>query len=148
MSSSSYGQPGDGSGNSEGFSSGRKEQSFSQAMPGQQGSQAWQGEAGGAAGGAGLGHGANEFSQILSDLQNLVARAGTVSGDELTQLRNQIAEKFSDAKMRLGELTDDATAATRRGADATEQLIQTHPFQAVAVAALAGLAIGIILSRR
>jgi len=89
-----------------------------------------------------------EFNNILSDLQDLAARATKVSGRELAALRVQMSDKLVLARDKLGALTSDATAATRKGIDATGQVIQGRPFQSVAVAAVAGFAIGFLISRR
>ena len=89
-----------------------------------------------------------EFNNILSDLQDLTARAAKASGRELSALRVQMSDKLGQAKDKLGALTSDATAVTRRSVDATGRAIQGRPFQSVAVAAIAGFAIGFIISRR
>jgi len=141
MSSSSYGQ--------EPASSGSHDNSKSQSPhDAAQAPSTWGGESGSRNHAAGSGQPEGEFGKVLADLQDLVARAGNVSGEDLTRLRGQIADKFADAKYKVGELTVDAVAATRKGADATGDMIRSHPFPAVAVAALAGLAIGIVLARR
>ncbi|MEO7760902.1 MAG: hypothetical protein ABIS68_03205 [Casimicrobiaceae bacterium] len=89
-----------------------------------------------------------EFNNVLSDLQDLAARATKASGRELAALRSQMSDKLVVAKDKLGSLTGDASAAARKGIDATGQTIQGRPFQSVAVAAIAGFAIGVLISRR
>jgi len=87
-----------------------------------------------------------EFNNILSDLQDLAARAGKASGRELSVLREQMSDKLGMAKEKLGTLTGDAAVAARKGIDATGNVIQGRPFQSVAVAAIAGFAIGILIN--
>jgi ElaB/YqjD/DUF883 family membrane-anchored ribosome-binding protein len=89
-----------------------------------------------------------EFNNILADLQDLASRAGRASGRELANLREQMSDKLSTAKDRLGSLSGDAAVAARRGIDATGEVIQGRPFQSVALAAIAGFAIGFLMSRR
>ena len=88
-----------------------------------------------------------EFNNVLSDLQDLAARATKASGRELTALRSQMSDKLGVAKDKLGSLTGDASAAARKGIDVTGQTIQGRPFQAVGVAAIAGFVIGVLISR-
>ena len=88
-----------------------------------------------------------EFNNILTDLQDLAGRAAKASGRELTVLRSQMSDKLGVAKEKLGTLSSDAAAATKKGVDATGQVIQGRPFQSVAVAALAGFVIGILITR-
>ena len=90
----------------------------------------------------------NEFNNILTDIQDLASRAAKASGRELASLRSQMSDKLGVAREKLGTLSDDATAAARKGIDVTGQTIQARPFQAVAVAALAGFVIGLLVTRR
>lgn len=89
-----------------------------------------------------------EFNNIMSDLQDLVRRAGSLSGHELTALRQQMSEKLGLAKEKLSHLSEDATGMAHKGVDNTEKVIREHPLQAVGIAAFIGVAVGILLSRR
>lgn len=89
-----------------------------------------------------------EFNNIMADLQELVSRAGKLSGQELAVIRQQMSEKLSVAKDKLHHLSEDASVAAHKGVDNTEKLIKDHPFQAVGIAALAGLVFGALISRR
>src|SRR5690554_7023335 len=46
-----------------------------------------------------------EFDNIMADLQDLVARAGKLSGQELGAIRQQISTKLSLAKEKLHHAT-------------------------------------------
>jgi ElaB protein len=89
-----------------------------------------------------------EFNNILCDLQDLAARAGKASGRELGVLREQMSDKLGAAKKKLGSVTGDATVVARKSVYATGHAIKGRPFQSVAVAALAGFVIGLLISRR
>ena len=89
-----------------------------------------------------------EFDNIMADLQDLVARASKLSGQELTILRKQISDKLGLAKEKLHNMSEDATAAAAKGVDTTEQMIKDHPLQSVGIAALGGLILGCLMSRR
>src|SRR5690349_16885717 len=89
-----------------------------------------------------------EFNSILADLQDLAARAGRASGRELAVLRDQMADKLSTAREKVGTMSGDAAVVAKRGIDATGVAIQGRPFQSVALAAIAGFAIGFLVSRR
>lgn len=89
-----------------------------------------------------------EFTNIMADLQELVRRASNLSGNELSALRQQMSEKLGLAREKLSHLSDDASAMAHKGVDSTEQLIKQHPLQAVGIAAVVGIAIGVLLNRR
>lgn len=89
-----------------------------------------------------------EFNNIMSDLQDLITRAGKLSGQELAVVRQQITDKMGVAKDKLHHISEDATAAAHKGVDATEIMIKERPFQAIGIAALAGLVLGCVINRR
>lgn len=89
-----------------------------------------------------------EFDNIMADLQDLVRRAGKLSGRELSVLRQQMSEKLESAKEKLHHLSDDASSVAHKSVDSAEKIVKDHPLQAIGIAALAGIAIGILLNRR
>src|SRR5690606_31782422 len=89
-----------------------------------------------------------EFNHIMEDLQELVRRAGKVSGHELTVLRQQMSHQLDVARGKLNELTGDASAAAQKGLNSTEQMIKENPLPAVGIAAVVGIALGVLLNRR
>lgn len=89
-----------------------------------------------------------EFDNIMADLQDLVRRAGKLSGKELSVLRQQMSEKLGSAKEKLHHLSDDASSVAHKSVDSAEKIVKDHPLQAIGIAALAGIAIGILLNRR
>lgn len=89
-----------------------------------------------------------EFDNIMADLQDLVRRAGKLSGQELAVIRQQITEKLGTAKEKFHHLSEDASTAAYKGVDGAEKMVKENPLQAVGIAALVGVAIGILLNRR
>lgn len=89
-----------------------------------------------------------EFDHIMADLQDLVRRAGKLSGQELAVLRQQMSDKLGTAKDKLHHFTEEASTTAHKGVDSAEQMVKDHPLQAVGIAALAGIAIGVLLNRR
>jgi ElaB/YqjD/DUF883 family membrane-anchored ribosome-binding protein len=45
-------------------------------------------------------------------------------------------------------LQESALRSTKEAAEATEQFVQDHPWKSVGIAAVAGLALGLLISRR
>lgn len=88
-----------------------------------------------------------EFEDIMSDLQDLARRAGEVSGRELTVLRQQMSEQLDVARAKLNELSGDVSAAAHKGVASTEQMIKENPLPAIGIAAVAGIALGLLLNR-
>lgn len=89
-----------------------------------------------------------EFDNIMADLQELVRRAGKLSGQELAVLRQQMTDKLGLAKEKLHHLSDEASTVAHKSVDSAEKIVKDHPLQAIGIAALAGIAIGVLLNRR
>jgi ElaB/YqjD/DUF883 family membrane-anchored ribosome-binding protein len=89
-----------------------------------------------------------EFDNIMSDLQDLVKRAGKLSEQELTAIRQQMTDKLGVAQEKLRHLSENTSNTAQNGIDTTEKMIKEHPLQAIGIAALAGIAIGALLKGR
>jgi ElaB/YqjD/DUF883 family membrane-anchored ribosome-binding protein len=88
-----------------------------------------------------------EFEDIMSDLQELVRRASKVSGRELAILRQQMSHQLDVAREKLHEVSGDVSAAAHKGVASTEQMIKENPLPAIGIAAVAGIALGLLLNR-
>lgn len=89
-----------------------------------------------------------ELGNLISDVEDLVKKVGNVSDVEVAQLRERLKEKLDTAKETLAEGGRRITETARDAASATDDYVRSSPWQALGFAALAGVAVGFILSRR
>jgi ElaB/YqjD/DUF883 family membrane-anchored ribosome-binding protein len=61
---------------------------------------------------------------------------------------DKVAESLKILRARKDELTSEALRTARDAARSTGDIVLHHPYSALGVAALAGLVIGILASRR
>ena len=66
----------------------------------------------------------------------------------MVDLREQIADRLHDAKMRLADAEAALVDKTKATARATDDYVNENPWQAVGIAAGVGLLLGIIIGRR
>jgi len=89
---------------------------------------------------------------LLHDLQALVAEAEKIIGGSVsensTAALDEIRTRCDAAQERLGELYETTKARVVAGAKSTDAAIRAHPYQSLAIAAGAGLLIGVLLGRR
>jgi len=94
----------------------------------------------------------DDFSNVLSEAEDLLQKAGRESGDKARDLRSQVEARLLSAKQKLGELEDEAIDRAKAAARFTDDYVHDHPWQsmgfAVAVAAALGVAIGLLMQRR
>ena len=68
--------------------------------------------------------------------------------DELAELRERIAVRLRDAKMRIADADEILRDRTKAAARATDDYVNDNPWRAVGIAAGVGLLLGVIIARR
>ncbi len=91
--------------------------------------------------------------QILERRARLLAEAllrATVgqAGETAQAARAKVEETLASAKLKLGPLGDEAAEQARAAVRATDDYVRENPWQAVGIAVLAGIALGLLISRR
>jgi ElaB/YqjD/DUF883 family membrane-anchored ribosome-binding protein len=84
---------------------------------------------------------AADLRLVISDAEALLR--ATV-GETAAVGRAKLQEGLDAAKLRLGPLADEATQRAR----AADGYVRAHPWAAVGVAVLAGIALGLLIGRR
>lgn len=92
----------------------------------------------------------SEFVAFLDDLSELAGRGGGQS-----DLRSEIQRRISEARLRTSsaldhgmEMTARARDQVHRGLDYSRDAVVERPLSSLALAAIGGLLIGLMLSRR
>ena len=89
-----------------------------------------------------------EFSNVLSEAEDMLKSAASESGEKARNLRDQVESKLLHAKLRLQELEGQAVDRARVAARATDNYVHDHPWQAIGVAAAIGFIAGLLMNRR
>lgn len=90
----------------------------------------------------------SEMSNLIADIEEVLARAGHIVDLDVTRLRDSLREKLAIAKSGLAEGGRRVSAAARTAANATDEYVHHSPWQAVGIAAVTGAAVGFLLGRR
>jgi ElaB/YqjD/DUF883 family membrane-anchored ribosome-binding protein len=91
---------------------------------------------------------ADEFAAAMTEAQEMLQRAAAETGDKARDLRSQVETKLLHARLRLQELEGDTVDRARNAARATDDYVHDHPWTSIAVAALFGFLLGMLLNRR
>ena len=65
-----------------------------------------------------------------------------------SDLRSQVEAKLRTAKLRLGELQDEALDSAKAAARVTDDYVHDNPWQAIGVSAAIGFLVGLVIARR
>lgn len=93
-----------------------------------------------------------EFNAVITDTEQLLKSVGTAGGEKAGHLREGVEQKLAVAKDRLRFLQQAAVEKAGAAVEATDDYAHAHPWQSMGavagLAAIAGVAVGIFLSRR
>jgi ElaB/YqjD/DUF883 family membrane-anchored ribosome-binding protein len=84
----------------------------------------------------------------LNDAEALLREAAAATGDRADELRAQALKSLRQTREALNDAQDEALAQARRVARATDHYVHDNPWQAIGVAGLVGLLVGVLLTRR
>lgn len=89
-----------------------------------------------------------DLHTVVRDAEDLLKATASQAGEKVQQARARAEESVRQAKERLAGLEDEALARARAFAGETEAFVREKPWQALGIAAAAGLVLGLLLGRR
>lgn len=91
---------------------------------------------------------AADMRAVIGDAEELLRATASQAGEKVAAARARIQDSLGAAKQKLGQLGEVTAERAKAAAHATDEYVHDHPWQAVGIAALAGLALGMLISRR
>ena len=91
---------------------------------------------------------AGDFRTMITDSEELLKAAATVSGEGFTVARTKFEEKVKRAKAALADVSQPVFDRTRETAAAADDYVHGNPWTAVGVAIAAGVLIGFLAAKR
>jgi ElaB/YqjD/DUF883 family membrane-anchored ribosome-binding protein len=91
---------------------------------------------------------AADLKLVISDAEALLRATVGQAGETAQEARAKVEETLASAKLKLGPLGEEAAEQARATVRAADDYVRENPWQAVAIAALAGIALGLLISRR
>ena len=90
----------------------------------------------------------DDLKNVVADAEDILRETAGVAGEKMAELRERVAERLNDAKLRLANAETIIVDKTRAAARVTDEYVKENPWQAVGIAAGIGFLIGILASRR
>ncbi|MBJ7264730.1 MAG: DUF883 family protein [Burkholderiaceae bacterium] len=84
----------------------------------------------------------------LSDAERLLREAANATGDSAAELRDRAATSIRRTREALHDAQDVVYEKSRRAVRATDDYVHDNPWQAIAVAGMTGLLLGVLIGRR
>lgn len=89
-----------------------------------------------------------DLQVVVRDAEALLQATASQTGEKIEGARAKAAESLRQARQRIAAAQSDAVREMREAAASADDYVRKHPWQAVGVAAGAGLLIGLLISRR
>jgi ElaB/YqjD/DUF883 family membrane-anchored ribosome-binding protein len=90
----------------------------------------------------------SDFRSIMEDVDSLMSATANQADGDIAALRARILDRLDGAKERVIDAQHEAVERAKKAAEATDNFVHDHPWQAVGVAAAVGVAIGVLIGRR
>lgn len=89
-----------------------------------------------------------DLKVVVADVEELLRATASQAGEKVAAARERIQASLATAKVKLVEAERIALEQAKKAAKATDEYVHENPWQAVGIAALAGLVLGVLISRR
>ena len=85
---------------------------------------------------------------VIADAEELLRATAGQAGEKVTAARARIQDSIATAKTKLEQLSETGAEKAKAAAHATDAYVHDHPWHAIGLAALVGLWLGTLVSRR
>lgn len=92
--------------------------------------------------------GSQEARNLMADMQDLLRRVAHVADPEIARLRAKIERGLTATRKNLADGTDRVQRHAKDVMNAGDGYVRDQPWQAVGIAAAAGLLVGFLVARR
>ena len=90
----------------------------------------------------------SDLRVVISDAEELLRMTAGEAGEGAADLRGRIPARMNMAKIELIHVQEAAVAKVKAAGHATDEFVHENPWTSIGIAAVTGLLIGMIVSRR
>jgi ElaB/YqjD/DUF883 family membrane-anchored ribosome-binding protein len=92
--------------------------------------------------------GSQEINDLIADVEEFIGRVGESADPEIARLRTKVEQAVSTTKKSLTQGAEHVQRKAQAAIDAGDRYVRDQPWQALGVAAFAGLVLGFFVARR
>lgn len=89
-----------------------------------------------------------DLKVVVTDAEELLKATASQTGERIAAARAKAEESLRVARVRLADAQAALVEKTKIAAKATDDYVHENPWKAVGIAAVAGLLLGALISRR
>ena len=89
-----------------------------------------------------------DFRTMISESEELLKAAATVSGESFTAARTKFEDKLSSVKARLADISQPLLNRTRQTAAKADEYVHGNPWSTLGIGIAVGALIGFLVAKR
>ena len=89
-----------------------------------------------------------EIKNLMADVEDLVSRVADVKDPDVARIRDKVQATLASTRDSLLSGAETVRRQARQVAATTDDYVRTSPWQALGIAAIAGVALGYVIGRR
>lgn len=89
-----------------------------------------------------------DVHNLLADIQDLLGQLAHVADPDIARVRARLSESLATARRAVAEGTEQVRTQVRNGVRGGDAYVRNQPWQAVGIAAAAGLLVGFLVAKR
>ncbi len=89
-----------------------------------------------------------DLKAVVDDAEALLKATANQTGEKIAEVRAKAEESLKTAKVRIAEEGKEIIEKAKSAAKSTDEFVHAQPWKAVGIGAIAGFAIGLLISRR
>ncbi len=89
-----------------------------------------------------------EVQNLIADVEDLMSRVSDAADPEVRRLRSKVAAAVTTAKKAIAGGVEQVQGQASEAIEASDRFVRNQPWEAIGIAALAGVAVGFLLARR
>jgi ElaB/YqjD/DUF883 family membrane-anchored ribosome-binding protein len=90
----------------------------------------------------------SEIQNLIADVEDLMTKVANLKDADVTRVRGRVEQALSAAKRSLSQGTETIRRQARETAASADDYVHDSPWQALGLAALAGVIVGFLVTRR
>jgi ElaB/YqjD/DUF883 family membrane-anchored ribosome-binding protein len=89
-----------------------------------------------------------EFHNFVADMEDLITKTTSLTGDDLQKAKQQLNERIATARTYLDDVSESVAQRARKSATVTNNYVHEQPWAAVGIGAAVGVVVGFLLGNR
>jgi ElaB/YqjD/DUF883 family membrane-anchored ribosome-binding protein len=90
----------------------------------------------------------SEIKSLIADVEDLMARISDLKDADVVRVRGKVQRAVEAAKESIADTTENLRKQAQRVASTADDYVRESPWQAIGIAALVGVVVGILATRR